>query len=101
MSQRLVAAVCYRRRNGDIEFLIVRTKGGKYWTFPKGHIKKKPAEPSQKDTSKRSQPNCRGVPRSVKLVKRRELMVQLKESRSLIMPIIKAKMLKKRWWLRS
>ncbi len=44
MSQRLVAAVCYRRRNGDIEFLIVRTKGGKYWTFPKGHIKKKPAE---------------------------------------------------------
>ena len=40
MSQRVVAAVCYQRRNNGIEFLLVRTKGGKYWTFPKGHIKK-------------------------------------------------------------
>jgi 8-oxo-dGTP pyrophosphatase MutT (NUDIX family) len=30
-----VAAVCYRRRGGDIEFLLVRTRGGR-WTFPKG-----------------------------------------------------------------
>jgi predicted NUDIX family NTP pyrophosphohydrolase len=44
-SRRLVAAVCYRRRNSEIEFLLVRTKGGKYWTFPKGHVKGYPAEP--------------------------------------------------------
>src|ERR1700678_249458 len=31
-----VAAVCYRLRGGDIEFLLVRTRGGGRWTFPKG-----------------------------------------------------------------
>lgn len=31
-----VAAVCYRVHNGDVEFLLVRTRGGKRWTFPKG-----------------------------------------------------------------
>ena len=30
-----VAAVCYRIRNGAIEFLLVQTGGGR-WTFPKG-----------------------------------------------------------------
>jgi 8-oxo-dGTP pyrophosphatase MutT (NUDIX family) len=30
-----VAAVCYRRRGEEIEFLLVNTNGGK-WTFPKG-----------------------------------------------------------------
>ncbi len=30
-----VAAVCYRWRKGEIEFLLVRTGGGR-WTFPKG-----------------------------------------------------------------
>jgi len=30
-----VAAVCYRVRRGDIEFLLVRTNSG-HWTFPKG-----------------------------------------------------------------
>src|ERR1700686_1104789 len=30
-----VAAVCYRIRNGEIEFLLVRTNSG-HWTFPKG-----------------------------------------------------------------
>lgn len=30
-----VAAVCYRVRSGDIEFLLVQTRGGR-WTFPKG-----------------------------------------------------------------
>jgi len=32
-----VAAVCYRMRNGEIEFLLVRTRGGR-WTFPKGGV---------------------------------------------------------------
>lgn len=31
-----VAAVCYRIRGDEIEFLLVRTRGGKRWTFPKG-----------------------------------------------------------------
>ena len=31
-----VAAVCYRRRAGAIEFLLVNTNGGSKWTFPKG-----------------------------------------------------------------
>src|ERR1700678_2982892 len=31
-----VAAVCYRRVNSDVEFLLVHTNGGKKWTFPKG-----------------------------------------------------------------
>jgi 8-oxo-dGTP pyrophosphatase MutT (NUDIX family) len=31
------AAVCYRLRNGEIEFLLVRTRGER-WTFPKGSI---------------------------------------------------------------
>lgn len=32
-----VAAVCYRFSRGSIEFLLVRTKSGR-WTFPKGNI---------------------------------------------------------------
>lgn len=31
-----VAAVCYRVRNDVIEFLLVRTRGRRRWTFPKG-----------------------------------------------------------------
>jgi 8-oxo-dGTP pyrophosphatase MutT (NUDIX family) len=31
-----VAAVCYRRRADEIEFLLVNTNGGNKWTFPKG-----------------------------------------------------------------
>jgi 8-oxo-dGTP pyrophosphatase MutT (NUDIX family) len=31
-----VAAVCYRLRNASIEFLLVRTRGGR-WIFPKGN----------------------------------------------------------------
>jgi len=31
-----VAAVCYRRRGPEIEFLLVNTNGGSKWTFPKG-----------------------------------------------------------------
>jgi 8-oxo-dGTP pyrophosphatase MutT (NUDIX family) len=31
-----VAAICYRRRGADVEFLLVNTNGGNKWTFPKG-----------------------------------------------------------------
>jgi len=32
-----VAAVCYRLRGGELEFLLVRTRNG-HWTFPKGGV---------------------------------------------------------------
>lgn len=32
-----VAAVCYRLKNGEPEFLLVRTRSGR-WTFPKGGV---------------------------------------------------------------
>ena len=32
-----VAAVCYRRRGADLEFLLVNSNGGNKWTFPKGN----------------------------------------------------------------
>jgi 8-oxo-dGTP pyrophosphatase MutT (NUDIX family) len=31
-----VAAVCYRKRGAEVEFLLVNTNGGNKWTFPKG-----------------------------------------------------------------
>ena len=34
----VVAAVCHRRNEGLVELLLVRTKGGERWTFPKGHV---------------------------------------------------------------
>jgi 8-oxo-dGTP pyrophosphatase MutT (NUDIX family) len=33
-----VAAVCYRVHGNEIQFLLVRTRNGKRWTFPKGSI---------------------------------------------------------------
>lgn len=35
-----VAAICYRRSDTGIEFLLVKTSDGQRWTFPKGHIEK-------------------------------------------------------------
>jgi 8-oxo-dGTP pyrophosphatase MutT (NUDIX family) len=35
--RREVAAVCYRIRKGDVEFLLVQTRSGR-WTFPKGGV---------------------------------------------------------------
>jgi 8-oxo-dGTP pyrophosphatase MutT (NUDIX family) len=34
----VAAAVPYRERDGAVELLLVRTKGGDKWTFPKGHV---------------------------------------------------------------
>jgi 8-oxo-dGTP pyrophosphatase MutT (NUDIX family) len=31
-----VAAVCYRRKGHQVEFLLVNSNGGNKWTFPKG-----------------------------------------------------------------
>jgi 8-oxo-dGTP pyrophosphatase MutT (NUDIX family) len=36
-----VAAVCYRLRDGEPEFLLVRTRNG-HWTFPKGGVDEDP-----------------------------------------------------------
>ena len=37
---RVVAAVAWRERSGSVEFLLVRTKDGDRWTFPKGHVER-------------------------------------------------------------
>jgi 8-oxo-dGTP pyrophosphatase MutT (NUDIX family) len=34
----VVAAVCYRQRGEAIQFLLVMTRDGDRWTFPKGHV---------------------------------------------------------------
>jgi 8-oxo-dGTP pyrophosphatase MutT (NUDIX family) len=39
----VVAAVPYRWRDGQPYLLLVRTSGGRLWTFPKGHVEKKDA----------------------------------------------------------
>jgi 8-oxo-dGTP pyrophosphatase MutT (NUDIX family) len=39
MPMPVAAAICFRRDGNDIKLLLVRTKGGKQWTFPKGHVK--------------------------------------------------------------
>lgn len=44
MPRQVVAAVCYQIKNDKIEFLLVRTKRGRRWTFPKGHVKRKISE---------------------------------------------------------
>ena len=36
--RRVAAAVSYREGADGPEFLLVRTKGGDKWTFPKGHV---------------------------------------------------------------
>lgn len=30
--------MCHRQDKGAVELLLVRTKGGRRWTFPKGHV---------------------------------------------------------------
>jgi 8-oxo-dGTP pyrophosphatase MutT (NUDIX family) len=32
------AAICYRRGSREVQFLLVRTRAGTTWTFPKGHV---------------------------------------------------------------
>jgi 8-oxo-dGTP pyrophosphatase MutT (NUDIX family) len=35
---QVVAAICHRGGPSGVEFLLVETKRGKRWTFPKGHV---------------------------------------------------------------
>ena len=30
--------MCCRRTDDHVQFLLVRTRGGRTWTFPKGHV---------------------------------------------------------------
>ena len=48
---RVSAAVCYRRRDGRVEFLLLRTKHEDKWTFPKGHVEQgeTPAEAAARE----------------------------------------------------
>ena len=38
MFRPVVATVCYRWKNKKFELLLVRTRSGRHWTFPKGHV---------------------------------------------------------------
>jgi 8-oxo-dGTP pyrophosphatase MutT (NUDIX family) len=40
VSRPVVAAVCYRRRSGSVQFLLVRTERSGTWTFPKGRVER-------------------------------------------------------------
>ena len=46
-----VAAICYRKRGGAVEFLLVTTNGGNKWTFPRDH--RKPASRTASPPSKK------------------------------------------------
>ena len=48
-SRRQVAAICYRRISGGIEFLLVRSSAGR-WTFPKGNLA--PGEPPHMEAAR-------------------------------------------------
>ena len=65
----IAAAVCFRRAASDVQFLLVRTKGGKYWTFPKGHVKKKerdqPWEAARREATEES--GAKGLVRQLPL----------------------------------
>ena len=47
----VVAAVCHRREEGAVELLLVQTKGGNRWTFPKGHVEpgERPSEAAARE----------------------------------------------------
>lgn len=47
----VVAAVCHRRDEGAVELLLVQTKGGNRWTFPKGHVEpgERPSEAAARE----------------------------------------------------
>ncbi len=53
----LVAAACYRIRGGEPEFLLVRTRSGR-WTFPKGAVN---GDPSHADAAAREAREEAGV----------------------------------------
>lgn len=48
--EKSCGAVVFRRKSGNVEFLLVKNKKGKNWGFPKGHIEKGETE---KDTAVR------------------------------------------------
>jgi len=46
VAERVVAAIPYRATRDGVEFLVVRTKSGRWWTFPKGHVEADDASPA-------------------------------------------------------
>jgi bis(5'-nucleosidyl)-tetraphosphatase len=40
-TEEIVAGVVHRTSGNELEFLLVRTKDGCHWTFPKGHVKRR------------------------------------------------------------
>jgi 8-oxo-dGTP pyrophosphatase MutT (NUDIX family) len=61
VERSVAAAVCFRQAAEKIEFLIVRTRGGQRWTFPKGHIKpgESPAQAAEREAEEEA--GVRGI----------------------------------------
>lgn len=38
--ERSCGAVVYRKKQGELELLLIRHKNGGHWAFPKGHVEK-------------------------------------------------------------
>ncbi len=54
------AAICYRRSPGGLEFLLVKTKGRRGWTFPKGHVEAGETPQSAAEREAREEAGARG-----------------------------------------
>src|SRR5919106_2780311 len=65
------AAVCYRRTSGQAEFLLVRTRTGQAWTFPKGHLEPGESVRQAADREAREEAGASGQIDSVPLTRYR------------------------------
>jgi 8-oxo-dGTP pyrophosphatase MutT (NUDIX family) len=57
----IVAAVAFARAERGLRFLVVRTKGGKRWTFPKGHVEPGESERDAAERELREEAGVRGT----------------------------------------
>jgi 8-oxo-dGTP pyrophosphatase MutT (NUDIX family) len=62
------AAVCYRIKNTRPQFLLVSTKDGKRWTFPKGHLEGSESGPQAAQREAREEAGAIGEPESRPLI---------------------------------
>jgi 8-oxo-dGTP pyrophosphatase MutT (NUDIX family) len=61
IERSVAAAVCFRRAQGGIEILIVRTSDGHRWTLPKGHIKRGEAPAKAAEREAEEEAGVRGA----------------------------------------
>jgi 8-oxo-dGTP pyrophosphatase MutT (NUDIX family) len=76
--------VCHRQDEGAVELLLVRTKGGKRWTFPKGHVEpgEGPSEAAAREA--REEAGVEGVVASTPFTRYRYPSTRDEEGESLV-----------------